>query len=118
MIIENNASNVPDWVPFGVRNAAHFLLKQRPPAQIEAVITRLLCDSRMERVWRELTNRKRKGYESSPDPLHESKRPPAIESWQAMAEAESQRAAAYRELGNQAAAQLQLASQSSHKKEK
>jgi hypothetical protein len=106
MIIDNNMPKVPEWVPRGAQFTADLLLKKRPPAPIHDGIMRLLCDSRMKTVWRELTKRKREGHTSSPDPFHEAKLPPAVESWQSMADAESRRAAEYQELGEEEVAQL------------
>src|SRR5438270_6083373 len=104
MVADHSNCEALGWVPDGVRRAAHLLFAAHP--QLDAVIKRLLSDPRMEVVWHELMKRKRERYVSTADPFHPSGLPQAVESWQALAEAERRRAGEFRELGDEVSARL------------
>ncbi|HUK10125.1 MAG TPA: hypothetical protein VLX09_19800 [Stellaceae bacterium] len=100
---------VPDWLPYGVGQMARRLVDLArsggPPEAIE-VLRRLILDPRMENVWRELSKHPRRNYVPSERPFHSSTLPPAIESWPALAAALRIRATEYRELGDEASADM------------
>lgn len=69
-----------------------------------AVLERLACDPRMKVVWDELNKRRREDYRSTDEPLYPSKLPGEIASWKTVAAAWRERAAEYRELGDESIA--------------
>lgn len=92
----------PDWLPTAVLEVANFLAEMAPdmPADIEAVLRRLLVDERMKGVWQDLDKKKRESTPTS-ERFYEAAPPAAVQSWAAMAKALHARAAEYRALGDE-----------------
>ena len=106
MVAEKGASEVPDWVPDGVRRAAQLAFGADPPAQVKEAMARLVGDPRMATVWRELTKRKREGHAPTAAPFHQSLLPQAVKSWWDLGQAELQRAHEFRKLGDEESATI------------
>lgn len=104
MSLQRSNVKAPDWVPFVVDRVAQRLgaeFRAEGRADLIAVLRRLIFDGRMQKVWRELTKRRRENYVSTERPFHPSTLPQAVELWAATAAALRRRAAEYRELGDE-----------------
>ena len=94
--------STPDWLPAAVLEVANLVAEMAPdmPADVEAVLRRLVLDERMKGVWQELGKHKREGAPAA-ERFYEAVPPAAVRSWAETAKALCVRAAEYWALGDE-----------------